>query len=307
MPQSKITYGEWKKSLYKEIATSSSEKYDTEQRCSWFWVLDASAHPELPGLLWQLDTNPDAWPLYMNTFLEDAIQAGPWFIPCQAHSKVTQWIFEQLEQKPLGFLFSVNQNAGNSTFEHLQNILECVLPVPQGEKYTQERNGLFRYYDPRVIYGLSTFQDTKPLMLVKGPILSLHAWEPGRAVSVEKRYTKEQQTICLEPPKLSQALIDHLWKENQAHTIIATLSDEPGEQLRAMSLPKAYQYVESIQNMLKNSPYTSNSDIGFATAYSLLSLDEEWEDVLERIVFTQFRDCPSLDVALKKAFAAREN
>ena len=299
MYRSKTTYQEWRKGICEEIALTSSEQCEEAQRRDWFWVLDACAHPELPGLLWQLDANPDAWPLYMNTYMEESMHVGPWRIPCHMRSNATHWIFEQLERIPLGFLFSTNRQKGNIAFEHLQNILECVLSVQESQ---QRKNFLFRYYDPRIMHGLSTFHDAAWLMRIKGPMLSLHAWEPGRAIPVEKRYTKEQQTVCKEPPQLSQAFIDHLWKESQAHTIIGTLSGEPGEQLRAMPLPKAYQHVEHIQNILNDSPYTSNSDISFAIAYSLLAPDEGWQDILEHRVLTQSTKSSSLEAALAKAF-----
>ena len=62
-----------------------------------------------------------------------------------------------------------------------------------------------------------------------------------------------------------------------------------------------------MRNRLKDSPYTSNTDVGFITAYSLLTPDEEWKEVLEQITLTQFLNCSTLDVALEKSFAARGN
>ena len=77
----------------------------------------------------------------------------------------------------------------------------------------------------------------------------------------------------------------------------------PGDALRAMPLPKAYNYVEDIRIRLKNSPYSNNTDVAYLTAYSLLSPDEAWKDVLEKITLVRFPDCPSLHIALEKSFA----
>ncbi len=299
-----ISHAQWCASLYQELTVHKPEEPPPPD---WFWVIDACAHPDLPGILWQLDSSPDAWALYMNTFMEEAMQSGPWFMPCNVESNATQWLFSQLEKTPLGFLLSVPHGGGNEMYEHLQNLLECTFSYPENPQSSQGKAGLFRFYDPRILYGLTTFYDSDYINLVKGSALSLHAWEPGRSIPVIKRYTTDQKTFCAKAPQLPKSLIDHLWKENQAHTIIATLAGDPGVQLRTMPLTEAYKYVDGMRNRLKDSPYTSNTDVGFITAYSLLTPDEEWKEVLEQITLTQFLNCSTLDVALEKSFAARGN
>ena len=288
-------YQSWRTGLQQEIIESS--RLDAVAPRNWYWLIDACAHPKLPGILWELEPFPDASPLYMNTFLEDALQAGPWFLPYRTDSPITTWVFEQMEVSHPGFLLSCEVGNGNILFEHMQNMLECVF---QGEQGTT-KPGLYRFYDPRILYGLSTFHDQSFLRSVKGPALSLHAWDPGRGVSIEGRYIKEQSCFCSEAQEVPLPLVEHLWNENQVYTVIATLGGESGNQLRAMPLSAAYAYVESMRMMLRNSPYTSNEDIGFATAYSLRSADESWEDILEQVVFSRFMDCPSLAEALSKA------
>lgn len=300
-----ISYTQWCIALYREI-TAKTHKPEEASPPDWFWVIDACAHPELPGILWQLDSSPDACALYMSTFMEEAMQSGPWFMPCNVESSTTQWLFNQLEKVPLGFLLSVPRGGGDEMYEHLQNLLECTFSQAKNSQPHEKKAGLFRFYDPRILYGLTTFYDSDYINLVKGPALSLHAWEPGRSIPLTNRYTTDQKNFCTGTPQLPKSLIDHLWKENQVHTIIATLDGDPGVQLRSMPLPEAYEYVDGIRNKLKNSPYISNTDVSFITAYSLLSLDEEWKEVLEQITLTQFLDCSTLDIALEKSFAARE-
>lgn len=303
-PIENITYSQWYAAICQEMTPQPARPQEALP-LEWFWVIDACAHPDIFEKVRQRDPSHDAWALYMNTFMEEAMQAGPWFMPYDLKSSFTSWLFSLMEEIPIGFLLSVQHGGGNEMYEHLQNILECTFSQSEDSQQHENKSGLFRFYDPRILYGLTTFSQSEYVNLVKGPALSLHAWEPGRSVAVTHRSTPAQKNCRTDHPHLPESLIDHLWMENQIHTILSTLSGSPGDALRAMPLPKAYKYVEDIRIRLKSSPYSNNTDVAYLTAYSLLSPDEAWKDVLEKITLVRFLDCPSLHIALEKSFAVQ--
>lgn len=294
-PSSEHTYCEWSKLLQQEMAESSSRECDDAFRREWFWLLDACTHAALPKILWELETEPDAWPLYMNTFMEDAMNAGPWLVPCSNTSNVTRWVFQHLESIPLGCLVSANCGEGTALFEHFQNVFECIFFV-DSKGVSREKPGIFRFYDPRILYGVATFHDPATLQLIKGTARSLHAWEPGRKIPITRRYNVNERTMCTEPPVISRDMVDHLWLTNQIHTVIGTLGNEAGQKLREKPLPEAYEHLAAIAAVLEKSKYTSSEDLGFAVAYFMSLQLDDWKSALQLII-ERHPHCDSLSVA----------
>lgn len=51
------------------------------QEHEFYWILDACAHPDLPGILWDLDEDPQALPLYMTPGRKTSPKAAPGYCP----------------------------------------------------------------------------------------------------------------------------------------------------------------------------------------------------------------------------------
>ncbi|UQZ87807.1 hypothetical protein C4J81_00670 [Deltaproteobacteria bacterium Smac51] len=246
------TYDEW-------IASRLSAIGQAEGR-SFFWIVDGCADPDLLRLI-KTTRETETWPLYMNTYLDKVRDAGPWFIRHQSGADLIHRLIRRMEQTPLGFLAVVRRGDEEILFDHLQLILECSMP-DGGE-------GVFRYYDPRVLYGLNSFSDPEFMRLVCGPAMAIHFWEPGRSKPLSFQPEPGNYTPPAAPARLTTELIDHLWLEAQVHTIISTLGGEYGGKLRKMELPSAYGFVDGIRKLLSGTCYKSNQDVAFATALAI--------------------------------------
>lgn len=201
------------------------------QEREFYWILDACAHPDLPDILWELDEEPQA--LHMNIMREDAAESGSWILPARNHDAVNEWILAQCRERPLGCLAEIAPGTYNEVFEHLQWQLTCRLDG--GTEF------LFRWYDPRNLYGMTTWPDL-PTVLPRfmGPTLRLHAWEPGRCVPVVCGSGQDTGYRSEGTESYPEILFDHIWDETMIHSIIGTLGLSPGAILRKMPLPKAY-------------------------------------------------------------------
>jgi hypothetical protein len=291
--QQLLLYQDWAEDLQMQMAAKGDE-----EEILYYWIINAASHPELPGHIWKLTDQPHALPLYMNTYADEIRNDGPWFLPCLPFSPLSAWIFDHLETVPLAVLVKTQRKAHALLFDHFQELLECSYLAPEENS---PKKGIYRYYDPRILSAISEYPDKRPMMLVCGPALSLHAWEPGKSEPIIFERKIEEYLVCNGRHDLSHNFLSHLWEHNQPHTIIGTLSGDAGKKLRSMPLSEAYAYVKSMYQMLQSSKYTTNPDIAFATALSLLIDDESWEDILEEIVLTRFPDCPTLEDALTQA------
>jgi len=297
MLQDTLSYEEWQAGLYHKIMTSICDSASTELARDWFWVIDTCAHSELPDIFWKLDNSSSASPLYMNTYREEELRTGPWLIPCQLNSGASQWIFNQAQQIPLGFLVSTNKGTEDMLFEHFQNLLECSVRYTDGSL----KKILYRYYDPRVLYAIGTYCEQTRTVLIKGPARSLHAWDPGRQACINRYYTNDKLTIAPEQHTLTQAFLDTIFEKNKIHTVIGSLGGQTGELLRSKPLSEAYAYVSGIYSIIEDSTFNSVADLGFITAYALSSPDNRWEETLFRIM----QDKPAQYTALSEAFTQR--
>lgn len=253
------SYQAWQDATCQQIKDASSEH-------AFYWLLDSCAHDDLPGLLWRLESEPQAWPLYMNTYLQETLHAGPFFLPHRPDSEIARWIFSEAATKPLGCLLEIESTSTRATFEHLQNLVECI--APDGEE------SIFRVYDPRIIYGVSTFKYEAMQSFITGPILHWNAWEPGRCVPVRLGTGKDDGQRCMEPALLTEAFIEHIWDEACVHSTIGSLGREPGMQLRAMPLSKAYTLVEYVYRTIAQYGYHDRVSLAYGTSVTVrLGLD----------------------------------
>lgn len=227
---------------------------------SFFWVVDGCAEPDFLKLVKNI-RDTEAWPLYMNTYLDEVQDAGPWFIRHKEGSGLVDTLFKLIEHTPLGFLTAVRNGDEENLFYHFQSILECRLP--------DGKDGIFRFYDPRILYGIHSFADQNFMKLVCGPALEIHFWEPGRSIPLSFKAAPEDKTAVKPPIRLTQELIDHLWREAQVHTIVNTLGGTPGMRLRKLELPQAYAFVDDVRKNFNGTQYVNNRDVAFAVALAL--------------------------------------
>lgn len=73
----------------------------------------------------------------------------------------------------MGCLAEMAPGTFEEVFKHMQGQLEYRLD--NGEVT------LFRWYDPRTLYAMSTWFDLQTILpAFLGPVLRMHGWEPGR-------------------------------------------------------------------------------------------------------------------------------
>lgn len=235
----------------------------------FFWLIDPSAHDELPGLIWKLDPQPEAWPLYMNSYMEEAINSGPFMVPYRPGSEFTKWVLQEMRWLPLGCLIEVESASVHTVFEHLQNLLECA--NGDGEA------SVFRFYDPRITYGISTYEDQSMAPRILGPVLRLDAWEPGRCVPVFMGTGADNATRSPGMEHYDAAFFEHIWDEVLFHTIIGTLGRESGMALRAMPLPEAYQLMQQTSTTLIQFGYSDRNSLAYGASFSAYYGLSVWE------------------------------
>ena len=239
-------YTLWQKQLREYIGSQR----DTT---SFFWLIDPTAHETLPGFMWELEKDPVAWPLYMNTYMEEAVNTGPFMVPYRESSPVTGWIFKEMRLTPLGCMLTVKPSNEKKAFEHLQNLLEC--------NNSEGKRSIFRYYDPRVAYGISTYRDDEAKKRLLGPLLKLESWEPGRAVPFVIGTGVDHGYRCMEIENCNADLVAHIWNETQIHTLLNAVSSQFSAGLDKLELPEAYAVLSRTDIFLKS--------YGFSDRYSL--------------------------------------
>ena len=290
---SHASYSEWKHGLFSYTQLAFLDVSPSE--IELFWILDGSAWPDLPQLLRGFGAASNAWPLYLNTYLEEVRNSGPWLISCKPGMALNDWVLEQLEFNPLGLLVYIEKYSNFIMFDHFQRLLECVLP--------NGKQGLFRYYDPRVLFGINTFEDGQYIRQVCGPALAIETWEPGRCLPIRiTQAIKDDYYTGIQA--LPQPLLNHLAIQTRMHTVINTLGGVTGTALRSHPLPEAYAFVQSISNFFEGSLYQTNSDLAFAVAYSLLASDDKWEGTIEEKILKSSSKYSSLEQAFKAVFPA---
>ncbi len=255
-------HAEWRQACLQHMREAPADH-------AFFWLLDSCAHKKLPGLLWELEPHPEAWPLYMNTYLEEARDSGPFLVRCGADSRLTLWALHESAERPLGILLELRPDTTGETFQHLQNLVECL--DPQGHR------SIFRFYDPRILYAVTSYAaDNRLPLRVLGPALRMTGWEPGRCVPVSVSLDMDSGLRCSGPEQHDEQCLMHIWDENRIHTTIGTLGGESGITLRAMPLPEAYRLVEEVCRILSRHGYLDRRSLAYGTSVTVRCGLEIW-------------------------------
>lgn len=258
------SYADWRLELLGVFERRKSER-------EFYWILDSCSHPELPGILWKLEADPRARPLYMNTYLEEVSSAGPYILPVEGNPDITSWVFGQSGEKPLGCLAEIVPGAYAAAFEQLQWQLEC---RPGGSA-----PAMFRWYDPRMLYGMGTWPETQSIVgRFMGPVLFLHAWEPGRCSDIVWGTGMDSGHRSAAPEEYPESLFDHIWNEAMIHGIIGTLGHLPGKLLREMPLPQAYELGERAALAIMAAGYDDMISLAHAMAVTVMHGPSFWDD-----------------------------
>lgn len=248
-PQS---FADWCTDIFSQIKKGEHE---------FCWIVDACAHPDLPDIFWELEDDPQAFTLYEGTSYDDDVESGPWMVPAERHSAVSEWLFAQCEDVPVGCLAEMAPGTFEEVFKHMQGQLEYRLD--NGEVT------LFRWYDPRTLYAMSTWFDLPTILSAfLGPVLRMHGWEPGRGTGFAFGDGKPSRRRSKGKKSYPYSLIEHIWDEVMIHTIIGTLGLSQGETLRAMPLPEAYALGARTARALSDAGYDDRESLAFAMSVS---------------------------------------
>lgn len=290
----KFTYGQHQN--YADWRLDAQKYFDeTSLTYNCYWLLDPCVLPGLQKTLWDIDPDIKAWPLFMNTYLEEVVQSGPLLVAYANTSKTTDWLFEQIALCPLGYLLLVDQSEDSSLFEHLQNLLECITP--------QGKTSLFRYYDPRIIYALTTYEDEAMLKQILGPALALYGWEHGRGSAFKAGDGIDHGFRCTEKIQYPEEMFDHIWREVKIHTLIERLSENFIETYPDASVLDIYDELEKVFRYLLSMDILDSESYELAGAITAYFSSAAWNDsrILEK--FFGSSDKPTLNEILSK----REN
>lgn len=267
-------YSQWRSTVERHIHAAPEDH-------QFFWLIDPCAHEDLPGIIRKLDPQADPWPLYMDTYLDEAKNSGPFMVPYRTDSEFTGWMLRELRALPLGSLIEVESASAHIAFEHFQNLLECL--VAGGGQY------LFRFYDPRILYAVSTYGDQTMMPRILGPALYLDAWEPGRCVPVRMGSGSDSGIRCSGMEEYEEHFIHHIWDEVDIHSIIGTLGREPGMILRSMPLPESYQLVSYVHTNLLRYGYQDKRSLAYGASVTARLGTEIWQ---QQSVIDAFEDRP---------------
>jgi hypothetical protein len=272
---------------WKEHITSAMSQKDS---VSWFALVDPCSDERLPAMLWELDNNPGIIPLFMNTMVHDVSMAGPLFVPLSSGSPLTTWLLDKSEYIPLGCFYAVESAEADALFEHLQNLLECTLP--------NGNPGIFRFFDPRVLFAVSHYPDPAWMRSVAGQATAVYAWEPGCRKPVY--FADKGLVVEKEGRAIDQGLMDAISEHTSPYAVITNMQGERGEMLRAMSLPEAYAYVKDICDSIYslNMPYISEFVTGTSVAMQL-GKNIFSDDYVRQIAMNKQDDETLLDVIRK--------
>lgn len=263
-------YTEWRQALERHISES-------KQMRSFYWLVDPCSHEDLPGLIWQFDQQPIVSPLYVNTYKQEAINSGPFMVQYHQDSYFSQWMLNELKNAALGCMIEIESEKLNIAFEHLQNMLECL--------DSNGKHSIFRFYDPRIIYAITTYKDKNISDRILGPILKLYAWEPGRSTHVALGAGFDTGMRGNELEHYEQYFFAHIWNEVQLHTLIGNLWN--GYAICDLNLREAYVVFEKTFQFISSYGYHDRFSITFACCVAADQGDSVWRrpDVIK--VFEQ--------------------
>lgn len=172
-----------------------------------YWIIDPSASAELPSVLWDIGHDLKPIPLYLNTYLEEVMWAGPIIIPYYPEHNLTNWLFNKIELLPIGYLIQINNGYKDELYEHLQNLIECISP--------NRNRALFRFYDPRIMFSICTYSDKMIMKQILGPIANLYGWEHGRRTAIRAGDGNDQLYRCLGEEIYNESFFHHIWRKSE--------------------------------------------------------------------------------------------
>ena len=261
---------------YEEWRTATSGLYDQagpDLRC--YWVIDPCASPDLPGILDAVKPGENRIPLFLNTYREAVAKAGPTLVPYIPGSDFNNWLFNLLETAPAGYLVQVARGEEDGLYEHLQNLAECT--GPDGKR------AMFRFFDPRIMYAVTTFPYPTAAEQLLGPVLRLDGWEHGRRSAISAGDGEDHRYRCVAPIPYHQEFLDHIWKEVKIHTLIRFYAGS-----FAVSHPNAaytdlYDDMETTYRFLEANGFTDVESFNQAAVFTAAYPSCIWEnrDVIE--------------------------
>lgn len=266
-----------------DAVTSAMSRKDS---ASWFALVDPHADSRLPAILWELSDNPGAIPLFMNTLVHEVGMNGPLFVPLDPGGPIANWILAESATTPIGCVYSVNSDESDNLFEHLQNLLECTLP--------NGKPGIFRFFDPRVLFAVANYSDPLWMQYIIGQAASVYAWEPGCGKPVV--YSGIGNILEKEGLLINQGVLDAISEHTSPYAVISSTKGKYGDTLRAMPLHEAYCYVKSICDSISSLqiPYLSDFIAGTVIVMKLNNNIFE-DDYIREIVAARKEDQTLVD------------
>lgn len=254
MPGDAPDFRQWRERVEQAMASTAG--------VAWRAVVDPASDPELPGLLWTLREEGGIWPLFMNTMMHDISLLGPLFVALRPGGKTADWFLTRAQTSPVGLLYALGPEKEEDLFEHLQNLLETPLP--------DETHGLLRFYDPRILHGLTRLPDPQWARLAVGPASALLAWEPGRAEAIDLREGIPELLKEDRRAPLPQDALEFLARHNATYAVLHEARAVPqAERLAAMPLPEAFSLVEEVRRSLERLSCSDMRDMVYGVAICL--------------------------------------
>ena len=267
-------YAAWRE----ETQTAINE---TISSYNWYWLLDPCALPDPPEPVKALESEYTVYPLYLNTYHEKAMLSGPILIPYVTQDAFVDWLFEIMETFPVGYLVQVSQGNDDELYEHLQNQIECV--SPNGNR------SLFRFYDPRILYAVTTCTDESALKRLLGPITHAHCWEHGRRAAIKAGDGTDHLYRCPGDIHYSDQFMEHIWKEVKIHTLIQLYGGAFASSHPDISFFEMYDLLEKTYLFLAENGFADMESFCLASAFTAAFPNCIWE---EEFVIQAFSELP---------------
>ncbi len=250
--QSTVSHDQWSAHLRGKIDDEASGH-------AWYAVIDPHADADLPGILWKYDDKPDVWPLLMTSMDHEVRMQGPLFVRLYARSPLVDWYLAKSCTQAVGILYEAAPEKSDALFEHLQNVVECSLPDGSA--------GVFRFYDPRIVYALIQLNETNMQSLLAGPALALYGWEFGRGQALE--LSGKARLLAREGLPLEQALLDGIARFTMPYAILHTIGGERGDYVRSLPFQKAFLFIDDVCATLFKAGITELQDCAACVSCSL--------------------------------------
>jgi len=171
-----------------------------------------------------------------------------------------------------------------------QNLTECIS--------AKGKRTLFRYYDPRIMFAITTYHDEPIKKRILGPIEGLHGWEHGRRSQFTAGDGMDSGRRCTEEVVYPENFIDHIWMEVRIHTLLHVYSDSLAQSHPGALYPDVYDIMDNTYKFLNKHGFATKESFDLATAFAAEFPGSLWEN--EEIVqaVAQAKDKSSFEAAL---------